>query len=103
MKDILDLHHFEKDILNSKGVILVDFWAPWCGPCKTMGAHLEELSKEVDNAIYKVNTDNNEELSAYYKVRSIPTLMIFKDGKKVEELVGVRSKEDLKNALKSYE
>ena len=83
--------------LISSGVTLVDFYAEWCGPCKMMGPVLESL----DNMnIIKVNVDENEELSEQYRIMSIPTLIFFKDGEKVKEVVGFHSKAQIEEILK---
>ncbi len=83
--------------LIKDGVVLVDFYAEWCGPCKMMGPVLESL----DNVnIVKVNVDEFEDLSENYRIMSIPTLIFFKDGKNVKEVVGFHSKEQIENILK---
>lgn len=84
--------------------ILVDFWADWCGPCRMMSGRLEELSQELsDKAIIaKVNVDDESMLSESYNIKSIPTLMIFRNGEVVEEIVGMTSKERLKSTLEKY-
>lgn len=79
--------------LIKEGTHLVDFYAEWCGPCKMLGPILEEITDKID--IIKVNVDEHENLSYEYKVMSIPTLIFFKDGKKVKEVVGFQSKEEL--------
>ena len=83
-----------KDTIK-EGVCLVDFWAPWCGPCKMLGPIIEELAEDFDGKakICKVNTDEEQNLSIEYGIRSIPTLILFKDGEIIEQLVGAQSKQ----------
>ncbi len=92
-KEITD-SNFSQNILESKGVTLVDFWAPWCGPCRQLSPIVEELAKELEGKmeVYKCNIDENPETPSKYAVRGIPTLMIFKDGKLVDTKVGSLSK-----------
>jgi len=89
------------DAISGSPTALVDFWAPWCGPCRTMGAILEELADEVDEStkIFKVDVDENGPLAGQYGVRSIPTLLVFKNGELAETMVGITQKEDLKAKL----
>lgn len=87
-------NNFAKNILESKGVTLVDFWAPWCGPCRQLAPSIDDLSKEMAGKmeVYKCNIDENPETPSKYAVRGIPTLMIFKDGRLVDTKVGALSK-----------
>lgn len=89
---------FETQVLNSKLPVLVDFWAPWCGPCRMLGPIIEDLSKEYDGRMLfaKVNTDENPETPGQYGIMSIPSLLLFKDGELVGRTVGVRPKPALK-------
>lgn len=96
----LTAENFEKEVLKSSTPILVDFWAPWCGPCRMVAPVLEELDKEADGyKIGKVNVDEEPSIASLYGVMSIPTLIVFKEGKPVSKAVGLRSKEDLKKML----
>ena len=93
---ITSKEEFTKQILEASQVALVDFWATWCGPCKMQGPIIEELANELtDVVIAKVDVDVAAEIAKEYRIMSIPTLALFKGGKEVERLVGLRSKEDL--------
>lgn len=89
---------FDKDVLKASGLVLVDFWAEWCGPCKMIGPALEEIGKEFAGkvTVAKVNIDDNPETPNAYQVRSIPTLMLVRDGKVVDKKVGALPKSQLK-------
>ncbi len=102
---ILTDQTFQKEVLESPASTLVDFWAPWCGPCRLQGPIIEELAGEVDAAkfrIGKLNVDENPESAQKFGVLSIPTLAIFKNGQVVETFVGVQPKEKLKAALEKH-
>lgn len=92
---------FEADVLKSDKPVLVDFWAEWCMPCQMVGPVVEELAEELKDTIKvgKVNVDENTKVPASYNVMSIPTLIVFKDGKPFKSMVGVQSKDALKSAL----
>lgn len=93
---------FETNILKGDKPVLVDFWAPWCGPCRAIAPTLEELASQFKGRvkIAKINIDDHPKTAASYNVRSIPTLILFKDGKAVETVVGLTSKDRLENLLK---
>ena len=94
---VLDHKNFEDEVSNSTLPLLVDFWAEWCGPCKTLTPILEELSSELENKIQiaKVNLDENQDLAAKFSIRSIPTLLLFKNGELIDTKVGLLPKNDL--------
>jgi thioredoxin 1 len=93
--------NFQKEVLTSSTPFLVDFWAEWCGPCKMIAPLLDELAAEYDGKIRigKVNVDNEQTLAGQFNIRSIPTLLLFKGGQVTEQIVGMRSKKDLKAML----
>lgn len=95
--------NFKNDVLDNSGAVLVDFWAPWCGPCKQLSPLVDELSKDMEGTIvvYKCNVDENPETPSKYAVRGIPTLMIFKGGKLIDTKVGSLPKSALYEWVKS--
>ena len=88
---------FESDVIKSEKPVVVDFWAEWCGPCRMIGPSLEDISNEMAGKvkIVKLNVDENPETADKFSIRSIPTLLIFKDGKLADQKVGALSKGDL--------
>jgi thioredoxin 1 len=99
-KDVTEAD-FEQEVLKSKGLVLVDFWAVWCGPCRLIAPIVEEVSKGGSVKVVKVNVDENKNLAAKFKIFSIPTLILFKNGKPVESKVGVMSKSQLESWIES--
>jgi thioredoxin 1 len=93
--------NFEQEVLKSDKPVLVDFWAPWCGPCQVMGPIVEELAKEMGDKIKigKLDVEKNEAIAEKLGIMSIPTLKVFKGGKEVKEFIGLQSKETLKGEL----
>ncbi len=96
-----DESNFSNDVLKAQTPVLVDFWAEWCGPCKTLGPILDEIAREVGEkaVIYKVNVDENGNLAQKYGIRGIPTMIFFKNGEAAKTLVGVQPKEEIKKTL----
>lgn len=98
----LDKNTFNKEVLEEKGYVLVDFYADWCGPCKMTAPIIEELANEISDVKFvKVNVDENPELASNYQVFSIPTFIIFKDGKAVHQFVGAMGKEGFLSEIKA--
>jgi thioredoxin 1 len=100
---MVDLNKDNFDEHIKSGLALVDFWAPWCGPCQMLKPVIDELAKEMtDVKIGKLNIDENEELAQKFSVMSIPTLMLFKDGQKIDQKMGASSKASIKEWIESH-
>jgi len=96
--------NFEQEVIASGKLFLVDFWAEWCGPCRAVAPIIDELANDYEGKIVvgKVNVDNEGALAEKYRIMSIPTIMIFKDGKMVERLVGARGAQEFKSIIDKY-
>lgn len=97
-------NEFQKEVLDSKGLVLVDFWAEWCGPCRQLGPVLEEASKEVGGGVKfcKVNVDEAPQTAASFGIRSIPAMFLFKDGKQIDTKVGFTSQASIVSWINSH-
>ncbi len=95
---------FQETVLNSDKPVLVDFWAVWCGPCRTLGPIIEEVAADFEGRaiVGKVDVDNNQQVSVDYGIRNIPTVLIFKNGEVVDKIVGVASKEVIAEKLSAH-
>lgn len=94
---------FNVEVLKENGVVVVDFWATWCGPCKMIAPVIEELASDMkDVKFVKVDVDKNPSVANQYRIASIPTIMMFRDGKVVDTVVGFRPKSDIENTIKKH-
>lgn len=94
--------NFKSEVIETEGKVLVDFWAPWCGPCRMQTPILEKISAsgEISAKIVKLNTDENQEIAAEYKIQSIPTLILFENGKESDRMIGTQPENILIEKLK---
>ena len=94
---------FEQEVLQTEGIVMVDFWAAWCGPCRMLGPVISDIAEKYDGQVIvgKVNVDDEMELALKYNVSSIPMVALFKDGKLVDRAVGYRSKSDMEDMIKA--
>ena len=99
----VDDQSFDNEVLQALTPVLVDFWAPWCGPCRIVSPVVEELAEEYDGRVQfaKVNVDDSPETAAHFGIRSIPTLLIFKEGKPVDQVIGAVPKRELQKHLEA--
>jgi thioredoxin 1 len=100
----VDEKSFEAEVLNSEAPVLVDFWATWCGPCRKLGPVLDEISQDYSDKlkVVKVNTDENMNIAKDYSISGLPTLLIFKDGKAQERMVGLMPKSTITKNIEKY-
>lgn len=95
--------NFKTEVLGNKGSVVVDFWAPWCGPCRIVGPIIDELAKEYEGKIKigKMNVDENSQTASQYSVMSIPSVVFFKNGQPIKTIVGAQSKENYKQEIET--
>jgi len=98
----VDKNNFQKEVLESQIKVIVDFWAPWCGPCQMLGPVIEEIGDELKDQVkvVKINVDENQELASQYNISSIPAVLIFEKGEVTQTIIGFHQKQDYLNALK---
>jgi thioredoxin 1 len=96
--------NFDAEVLKSSIPVLVDFWAPWCGPCRMMAPTIEQIAKEMEGKVKvgKINIDQHNKYAGQFGIMSIPTFLVFKGGKVVEQMVGVMDKDDMKEKIEKY-
>lgn len=103
ISEVIDSSFYD-EVIKVKGPVLVDFWAPWCGPCRMIGPIIDEIAQEYENQlkVVKINTDQNPNTATTYGIRSIPTIMIFSSGEKVDMVIGAVPKTTLITRLEKY-
>lgn len=96
--------NFQEEVLDSKGLVLVDFWAPWCAPCRMLGPIIEEVADDAKESVKvcKMNVDENREFPMKYGIMSIPTVMLFKDGELAESMIGLQDKSAYLDTIQRY-
>lgn len=96
-----DSQNWDQEVLQGKGLAMVDFWAVWCGPCRMVAPIVEELAQEYEGRlrVFKLNTDENPEVTGRYQIMGIPTLLFFRDGKPVDKVVGAAAKKQFKDKI----
>ena len=99
---VIDEKEYKEEVLNSSGVVVLDFFASWCGPCRMIAPILEEVEEELNVKVFKMDVDECENVPREYGVMSIPTVCIFKDGKFQEKFLGFRQKEEIEDIIKKY-
>lgn len=106
MSNVLEVtdKNFEEEVLKSAELVVVDFWAPWCGPCRKLGPVLDEINNEMNNKIkiVKINTDENLKVATEYSISGLPSLLVFKNGAPVERLVGLMSKTSIVSNIEKH-
>ena len=98
MSKVLNKEEFSKEVLESKDIVLVDFYADWCGPCRMLSPIMEEIGK--NNKVFKVNVDDEDELAMEYGIMNIPCVIAFKDGEELDRSVGLKSQEEIERLIK---
>jgi thioredoxin 1 len=101
---VLTEKNFKEEVLEAKGLVLVDFWAPWCGPCRVLSPIIEEIAREYKDKVKvgKLNVDDYPQIASTYGIMSIPTLLIFKDGKILNSIIGLASKNEIISQIENY-
>ncbi|MGL4992420.1 MAG: thioredoxin [Sarcina sp.] len=99
----LTRENFKEEVIEKKGIVVVDFWAPWCGPCKMLGPMIDQLNDEMENVEFtKVNVDEEERVAEVCQISNIPTILIFKDGEMVDRLMGFKPKADIVKEIEKH-